>query len=99
MKKRTALLIGGLALFVLLCSGCTSAFTNAETYFSNTGDILSILFDSNQSINPNESTTDSAATQLDTPSNFTLDADGNYSFDGVEGAEYYLLYFCAPTAT
>ena len=36
---------------------------------------------------------------LAAPQDFRVGADGSYSFTGSEGAEYYLLYFCAPDAT
>ena len=28
-----------------------------------------------------------------------MSEDGSYSFTGVDNAEYYLIYFCAPDAT
>lgn len=98
MKKRAVLLLGVSVLLFLFCSACTSAFTNASTYFSNTGEILGILFDSGRA-DESEETTSSSAVALDAPGDFSLDSDGNYSFTGVDGAESYLLYFCAPTAT
>ena len=45
------------------------------------------------------SSTADADNQLATPTDFTVDENGSYSFTGVEDAEYYLLYFCDPTAT
>ena len=45
------------------------------------------------------SSTADAGNQLATPTDFTVDENGSYSFTGVEDAEYYLLYFCDPTAT
>ena len=45
------------------------------------------------------SSTADAGNQLATPTDFTVDENGSYIFTGVEDAEYYLLYFCDPTAT
>ena len=45
------------------------------------------------------SSTADAGNQLATPTDFTVDENGSYSFTGVEDAEYYQLYFCDPTAT
>lgn len=98
MKKRKGLLLGIAAAMLLLCSSCTSAFTNASTYFSNTGDIMSVLFQGDSAKAPGETHSGSGAA-LDAPEGFSVDAGGNYTFNGVEGADYYLLYFCAPTAT
>ncbi|MBD5133477.1 MAG: hypothetical protein HDT38_03240 [Clostridiales bacterium] len=48
---------------------------------------------------------DSAPTQADSaaalaaPQQFTLDAQGNFSFEGVENADYYLIYLCDTQAT
>ena len=42
---------------------------------------------------------DHGKTKLDAPGSFTLSENGDYSFTGVAGADYYLVYFCAPDAT
>lgn len=88
-------------LALILCFGLTacgsSVSSNTEIYFSQVGTILNNLFSTTDtSSKPNASA--SAGAQLAAPSDFAVDADGNYSFKGSEGAEYYLLYFCAPNA-
>ena len=98
MKKRIAALLGTMILVMLVFSGCTSAFTNASTYFSNTGTILGILFSSGNT-NSTKETVSNPTKALDAPENFSVDPNGEYSFDAVDGASYYLLYFCEPTAT
>lgn len=88
------------AALCLLCSSCaTSAGTHAKSYFSNSGTIVSTLFSGGKvSSDPSgDSGTTAASTEaLDTPTDFVMEEDGSYSFTGVEGASYYLLYFCAP---
>lgn len=95
--KRRILLITVLALtFCLIASGCsTSMMTNAKEYYNNTTAILSQLTAGNKR---GEKKADTAAAPLDAPSNFSVDEAGNYSFDGVADAGYYLIYFCAPDA-
>ena len=100
--KKHKLLLGLLA--VLLCLSCTacgsSLAQNSETYFSTTSVILRTLFSSGQSDAPDAAPgEDSDAIQLDAPTGLTVGEDGSYSFTGVENAEYYLIYFCAPDAT
>ncbi len=48
--------------------------------------------------NDSKNVAESETEKLATPSGFTLDETGKYSFHGVENAAYYLLYFCAPDA-
>lgn len=98
MRRKKVIFASMLA--VLICSiltACsTSVLSNAEKYFSNTGTIMETLFSSGQSSSSGASS--GGTTKLATPGNFTVDADGNYYFTGVEGADYYLLYFCSPDA-
>lgn len=89
---------------VSLCLGCTACGTsvadNTGIYFDQVSTVLGNLFNSGNVANSNTShTTASSGTQLAAPKDFTVDTSGNYSFSGSEGAEYYLLYFCAPDAT
>jgi len=99
------LLLGALAvLFCLSCTACsTSAGTNAKSYFSNLSSIMKNLTASStppSSANRGEGeTAQSQGAPLDAVTNFTVDADGNYSFTGVENASFYLIYFCDLTAT
>lgn len=98
LKKLAAALLG--AALCLSCAACTSVAENTSIYFSTTSTILQNLLNSGKV--PEKNTPEqsgSSGQQLAAPTDFTVDADGNYSFTGVEGAEYYLLYFCAPDAT
>ena len=100
--KKHKLLLGLLAgLLCLSCTACGSSLAqNTETYFSTTSAILRTLFSSGQSDAPDAAPgEDSDAIQLDAPTGLTVGEDGSYSFTGVENAEYYLIYFCAPDAT
>lgn len=94
------------AVLCLACTACgSSAGTHLSSYFSRVGDIVSDLASGSNvpggASTPAPGTSDpsSTAVQLATPANFTVDAEGNYSFDGVENANFYLIYFCEPTAT
>lgn len=88
------------ALLLLGCTGCsTSAGENASSYFGNVSKIMGNLTSGSQTSSDQTGASDaSQATPLDTVSEFTLDADGSYSFKGVEDAGFYLIYFCAPDA-
>ncbi len=94
-----ALMTGVLSLTCTACS--TTVADNTESYFSNVSSILKTLFSSSSTSTDeaSETTTDSDTVKLDAPSNFSIDEDGNYSFTGVDGADYYLLYFCDMDAT
>lgn len=96
MKKRILLVTVLVLTFCLIASGCsTSMMTNAKEYYNNTTAILNQLTAGNKR---GEKKADTAAAPLDAPSNFSVDEAGNYSFDGVADAGYYLIYFCAPDA-
>lgn len=97
-KTLTVILAAAMALGVTGC-GSTVA-TNTKEYFANVASILHTMQSNGQQDKETSTTTTTdTATQLATPSDFAVDADGNYSFTGVDHAEYYLLYFCAPEAT
>lgn len=105
LLKRSAVGLMAAAL-CLACTACgSSAGTHLSSYFSRVGDIVSDLASggsvpggtSTSATGTSDSSSD--AVQLATPANFTVDAEGNYSFDGVENASFYLIYFCEPTAT
>ena len=97
MKKKLSLV---LSLAAVLClTGCTTAGDHAQMYFSKTSEILSGIFHAGKAPAPtNTYGEDTGAERLAAPSQFSIDAEGNYSFEGVPGASYYLLYFCAPDA-
>lgn len=91
--------IGILMMTSLLCvcTGCSSSATdNSKTYFSQVRSTLNTWFTSSSTNRSPENSSNKV--KLDTPGDFTLDENGNYSFAGVENADYYLLYFCAPDA-
>lgn len=105
LLKRAAVGLMAAAL-CLTCTACgSSAGTHLSSYFSRVGDIVSDLASGSNvpggASTPAPGTSDpsSTAVQLATPANFTVDAERNYSFDGVENANFYLIYFCEPTAT
>ena len=105
LLKRAAVGLMAAAL-CLTCTACgSSAGTHLASYFSRAGDIVSNLASGSNvpggtsAQTPDSSDPSSSAVQLSTPANFAVDAEGNYSFDGVENASFYLIYFCEPTAT
>lgn len=96
MKKRILLVTVLVLAFCLIASGCsTSMMTNAKEYYSNTTAILAQLTSGSKG---SEKQASAAATPLDAPGSFSVDEAGNYSFEGVANADYYLIYFCAPDA-
>jgi len=97
LKKLAAGVLG--AALCLSCAACTSLAENTSIYFSTTSSILQNLFNSGKAPEKAAPSQAGSGQQLAAPTDFTVDADGNYSFTGVEGAQYYLLYFCAPDAT
>ena len=96
MKKLPLLLAAG--MLCVLCTSCaTTAASNAERYFNNVNTIMGNLFSSGKvPAGSGSSEAPAAADPLPTPTDFVMGEDGTYSFAGVEGADYYLLYFCAP---
>lgn len=99
-KKGMSMLLLLTALGLL--AGCgTSAADNTKTYFSEVASVLDTWFASSkdQSVDSEgEEAQADAGEKLKTPEDFTLDEEGNYSFTGVENADYYLMYFCASDA-
>lgn len=87
MKKRMVVLPVMLAALAL--SGCsTTAGDNASTFMSVFGTQVNTLL--------GKSSGDAASTdtrkQLETPGNWTCNVSGEYSFDSVENADYYVIY-------
>lgn len=80
--------------FAVSCSACsTTAFTNLSSYFNKVADIMT----------PDKNTTPSKGeekekTPLATPSNFVVNEDSSFSFNGVEGASSYLVYLYDETS-
>lgn len=86
MKKR--IFMGLLALtMVVSLTGCTTALDNFNTYTSLMGTQLTTLFTGGLSGQEADK-----RTQLSAPGSFTCDAAGNYSFEGVDNADYYVIY-------
>ena len=102
LLKRAAVGLMAAAL-CLTCTACgSSAGTHLASYFSRAGDIVSNLASGSNvpggtsAQTPDSSDPSSSAVQLSTPANFAVDAEGNYSFDGVENASFYLIYLYSP---
>ena len=102
-RKITGLILTVISMAFLSACGSTVG-ENTQDYFANTGKVVKQLFSNSEAQardrleNSQTSTADSGKTPLESPANFTVDQDGNYSFDAVNGAEYYLVYLCAPDA-
>ena len=102
MKRTKKLLVGAIAaLLCLSCTACGSSVTsNTKIYFDQVSTVMGNLFaKQNKPNGDNNIQSGSTGTPLAAPGDFQVDANGNYSFTSSEGAEYYLLYFCAPEAT
>lgn len=96
-KWALAVTVSGMAL--VLCS-CSTAASNANRYFTSAGAIATNMMNSGKVSNGSTASaaSESTAAALPTPGDFTMSEDGTYSFTGVDGAGYYLLYFCEPGA-
>ena len=98
MKKRllAAALAAGLCLTLAGCS--TSLADNTGIYFSEMAEKFELLGNSSQidasgteSETPTD-TVDAGRTALAAPANWSVDESGNYTFDAVDGASYYIIY-------
>ena len=101
MKPRKLLsLLFMVCVLGLLCTSCaTTALDNINTYYAEVGAVMDDWFTSSTSADGSATESQSTAAKLDTPADFTLSENGDYSFTGVANADYYLVYFCAPDAT
>lgn len=101
MKFTKKLLAGAMAILMCLsCTSCGSSVTsNTKIYFSQVSAVLGNLFAKQDKPEGGNTQSGTTGTPLAAPQDFQVGADGSYSFTGSEGAEYYLLYFCAPDAT
>lgn len=99
MKKRSILALFLVASLGMLTGCQTSAAENAATYWEQMGQVKDTLSSNVSASGKEDSAKESNADQLATPTDFTLDENGNYSFTGVENADYYLIYFCDTEAT
>ncbi len=101
-KNRTAILASVAILSVMVLTGCSTIGENTSQYFSQMGSVQSAMFSSGAAPETSETTVtteEENKVPLDAPANFTLDEDGNFSFDAVENAGYYLLYECETGST
>jgi hypothetical protein len=102
MKVKKIVPVAVMAGLCFALTGCgTTVGQNTETYFAQTKKVINNLFSGSGDTKKasSDSTAETAGTQLAAPTDFTVDASGNYSFTGSDGAEYYLFYFCTPDAT
>lgn len=93
-RKKTAvsLMIVGLCGCLNACN--TTAVSNANSYFAN---VKSILKDMNagQKVTKTVEAKEEIANRLEAPTEYVISKDGGFSFQGVENADYYVIYFCA----
>ncbi len=102
MKKFKTLL--ALLLCMVLLTGCsTSMMEHTDTYFTQMAYVFDTAVNSSRLIAEAEA---NSATQptiaenaLAAPTNLTVDADGNYSFDAVENAASYIIFVYANETT
>ena len=95
--KKWVLAVTASGMALVLCS-CSTAASNANRYFTSAGAIATNLMNNGKASTGSAASSASTATAaaLPTPGDFTMSEDGTYSFTGVDGAGYYLLYFCDP---
>ena len=99
-KKRYAAVAAALSLAMLTgCSttiGSTSSTYTTEmsraisTWASSAG--TSTSSSSSESTSEETAEADDGKTTLASPANWTVSEDGSYSFDAVDGADYYIIY-------
>lgn len=80
-KTLAAVLAVGMAAGLTGCGSTVAANTN--DYFTNVSSILHTLQSNGSQQNAASSSTADAGNQLATPTDFTVDENGNYSFTGV----------------
>lgn len=95
--KRKAYLFTVSVIAALLFTGCgTTVVENTQNYFAQVGNVISDLQKGGEGEQKGAETID--VPKLAAPADFTVDADGNFSFGAVEDADHYLIYMCAPDA-
>ena len=97
--KRYRIAAAALAAAGVLLTGCsTSVGDFAEDYMAGASDVLdfgsSSVQTSTSASDEDEEDEEEAVALLDSPADFTMDNDGNYSFGSVEGAVQYYIYLC-----
>lgn len=97
MMKRKACFLMISLLAVLTFTGCGSTVVeNTQNYFAQVGDVLKDLRKSGDGGQKEQEF--ASIPKLDSPADFVVDSDGNFSFKTVENADHYLIYMCAPDA-
>lgn len=99
MKKKLLASVQAALLFLALTGCSTTLGTNTSTYFSEMSEKFG-LWMSNLSLDLSETDShgeespevDDGKIALDSPANWSVDENGNYTFDGVDGANYYIIY-------
>lgn len=94
MKRKFGYLAVPVALSLCLTGCTTSAASNTQNYFDQVGAVIGTLSAGSSSRTNTSGTQKDAAPKLATPSDFTVDETGNFSFKAVEDADYYLIYMC-----
>lgn len=90
-----------LAALCLALTGCgTKAASNFARYFGYMADVVETSVSSSRAIREAKNAEPVVdENTLPAPANFTVDEAGNYSFDAVDGADYYMLYVYADAVT
>lgn len=90
-----------LAALCLALTGCgTKAVSNFTRYFGYMADVVETSVSSSRAIRESKNAeTPADENTLPAPASFTVDEAGNYSFDAVDGAAYYILYVYADAVT
>ena len=90
MKMKRILTVLLAALLLVSAAGCTTLGLNTGRYFSQISDRLDTL-SRDEAPSPSPAAED-GRTALAAPAGFTVDDEGNYSFEAVENAESYIIY-------
>lgn len=97
MKKQLVVL-SAVVFLCAFCASCgSSVLSQTSEYFSNVGSVLDRLV--GRAGNITRQISEDGVQALDIPGNFSVSENGSFSFTGVENADYYLIYFCDPSAT
>ncbi len=105
MRKKLCLLLAA-ALCVALMAGCSSNVgEHSSTYIKQMQNVINTAKNSDRLIAEAEAKASEkpaatvAENALAAPANFVVNADGSYSFDAVENAQYYYVYIYADAVT
>lgn len=93
--KKTLPVLASAALCACFLTGCGSNVAeHTSTYFTQMGNVITTAIAASQVDRSGGSTSGDlvAENALAKPANFTVDENGNYSFDAVENAQYYYIF-------